>query len=76
MMFIALQSLPSFVTYSPEAWIPRLKSRQVPLRNWATQVLVLSTGSLLNNWAFAFNVPLTVLMVFRSAGKHVQLSDL
>ncbi|KAK0222042.1 UAA transporter [Armillaria fumosa] len=73
MMFISLQSLPSFVTYSPEAWIPRFKSRQVPLRNWATQVLVLSTGSLLNNWAFAFNVPLTVLMVFRSAGLPVSM---
>ncbi|KAK0487246.1 UAA transporter [Armillaria novae-zelandiae] len=73
MMFISLQSLPSFVTYSPEAWIPRLKPRQVPLRNWATQVLVLSTGSLLNNWAFAFNVPLTVLMVFRSAGLPVSM---
>ncbi|KAK0244425.1 UAA transporter [Armillaria nabsnona] len=73
MMFISLQSLPSFVTYSPEAWRPRLKPRQVPLRNWATQVLVLSTGSLLNNWAFAFNVPLTVLMVFRSAGLPVSM---
>ncbi|PBK74636.1 UAA transporter [Armillaria solidipes] len=73
MMFISLQSLPSFVTCSPEAWIPRLKPRQVPLSNWATQVFVLSTGSLLNNWAFAFNVPLTVLMVFRSAGLPVSM---
>ncbi|KAK0449299.1 UAA transporter [Armillaria borealis] len=73
MMFISLQSLPSFVTCSLEAWIPRLKPRQVPLSNWATQVLVLSTGSLLNNWAFAFNVPLTVLMVFRSAGLPVSM---
>lgn len=73
MMFISLQSFPSFVTRSPDTWIPRLKPRQVPLKNWATQVLVLSTGSLLNNWVFAFNVPLTVLMVFRSAGLPVSM---
>lgn len=80
MMFITLQSLPGFITFkSPsisgkedterENWIPRLKSRQVPLIQWASQVLVHTTGSLLNNWAFAFNVPLTVLIVFRSAGE-------
>ncbi|KAK0201612.1 UAA transporter [Desarmillaria ectypa] len=73
MMFISLQSLPSFVACAPDTWIPQLKPRQVPLKNWAGQVLVLSTGSLLNNWAFAFNVPLTVLMVFRSAGLPVSM---
>ncbi|KAJ3930474.1 MAG: UAA transporter [Lentinula lateritia] len=84
MMFITLQSLPGFITFkSPsisgkedterENWIPRLKSRQVPLIQWASQVLVHTTGSLLNNWAFAFNVPLTVLIVFRSAGLAVSM---
>lgn len=32
------------------------------------QVVVHTGGSLLNNWAFAFNVPLAIQMVFRSAG--------
>ncbi|KAF8830041.1 hypothetical protein HHX47_DHR2000530 [Lentinula edodes] len=78
MMFITLQSLPGFITFSSPSisgkedtgrknWLPRLRSRQVPLIQWASQVLVHTTGSLLNNWAFAFNVPLTVLIVFRSA---------
>lgn len=49
-------------------FLPRLKPRQVPLRQWGLQVLVHTTGSLLNNWAFAFHVPLTVQIVFRSAG--------
>ncbi|KAF5350305.1 hypothetical protein D9757_013194 [Collybiopsis confluens] len=53
--------------------IPRLKPRQVPLSQWASQVIVHTTGSLLNNWAFAFNVPLTVLIVFRSAGLAVSM---
>jgi len=68
MLFITAQSLPSFLIRAPGQWFPRLKSRQVPLRQWALQVLVLTAGSLLNNWAFAYDVPLTVLIVFRSAG--------
>lgn len=49
--------------------MPLLNPRQVPLSQWALQVLVLTAGSLLNNWAFAFHVPLSVQIVFRSAGK-------
>lgn len=40
---------------------------------WALQVLVLTTGSLLNNWAFGFSVPLTVQIIFRSAGLAVSM---
>jgi len=69
MFFIALQSLPSFLNFSRPGFVPRLKPRQVPLAQWALQVLVLLSGSLLNNWAFAYDVPLTILIVFRSAGK-------
>ncbi|KAF9534519.1 UAA transporter [Crepidotus variabilis] len=72
MLFIALQSLPSFLTLS-ESGIPRLKPRQVPLRQWALQVLVFTTGSLLNNWAFAYKVPLTILIVFRSGGLPISI---
>lgn len=68
MLFITTQSLPSFLTFKPNHYLPRLKPRQVPLWQWAIQVLVLTAGSLLNNWAFAYQVPLTVLIVFRSAG--------
>lgn len=69
MLFITTQSLPSFLTFKPNYYFPRLKPRQVPLGQWAIQVFVLTTGSLLNNWAFAYQVPLTVLIVFRSAGR-------
>ena len=68
MLFITTQSLLSFLYFAPNHRLPRLKQRQVPLQQWALQVLVLTTGSLLNNWAFAYNVPLTLLIVFRSAG--------
>ncbi|KAI1796586.1 UAA-domain-containing protein [Ganoderma leucocontextum] len=73
MLFITAQSLPSFLTFHKDAWIPRLKPRHVPLRSWALQVLVLTSGSLMNNWVFAFSVPLTIQIVFRSAGLAVSM---
>ncbi len=75
MLFIALRLLPSFLTFS-ESWVPQLKPRRVPLEIWGMQVLVLTTGSLLNNWAFAYKVPLTILIVIRSAGKGSNISVL
>ncbi|KAJ7043842.1 UAA transporter [Mycena alexandri] len=71
--FIAAQSLPAFLVFHPGHRLPRLKPRQVPLYHWAAQVLLLTTGSLLNNWAFAYKVPLTILIVFRSAGLAVSM---
>ncbi|KAJ7465298.1 UAA transporter [Mycena latifolia] len=71
--FIAAQSLPSFLEFRPGHRLPRFKPRQVPLKHWAAQVLLLLTGSLLNNWAFAYNIPLTILIVFRSAGLAVSM---
>ncbi|KAJ7164705.1 UAA transporter [Mycena crocata] len=72
-VFIATQSLPGFLVFHPGHRLPRLKPRQVPIQHWAAQVLLLTTGSLLNNWAFAYNVPLTILIVFRSAGLAVSM---
>jgi len=76
MLFITAQSLPAFLSFPPHQLLPSLKPRQVPLRQWALQVLVLITGSLLNNWAFAYDVPLTVLIVFRSAGEPIVYSTI
>ncbi|THH13038.1 hypothetical protein EW146_g7136 [Bondarzewia mesenterica] len=74
MLFITLQQLPSFLTWKPSnSLLPRLKPRQVPLSQWLLQVAVLATGSLLNNWVYAFHVPLTVQIVFRSAGLAVSM---
>ncbi|KAG6815977.1 hypothetical protein H0H87_009680 [Tephrocybe sp. NHM501043] len=73
MLFITIQLLPTFLEWPSGRWTPRLKPRQVPLHRWAIQVVVLTTGSLLNNWAFAYQVPLTLLIVFRSAGLAVSM---
>jgi len=70
-LFITFQSLPHFVEWrkSRKGFVfPALKQRQAPISHWAAQVLLLTTGSLLNNWVYAFHVPLTVQIVFRSAG--------
>ncbi|KAI0675468.1 UAA transporter [Trametes maxima] len=73
MLFITTQSLPSFLEFPRGSVLPKLKPRHVPLRNWALQVLVLTSGSLLNNWVFAFSVPLTIQIVFRSGGLAVSM---
>ncbi|TBU30709.1 UAA-domain-containing protein [Dichomitus squalens] len=75
MLFITVQSLPSFLIFREGSWVPHLRPRQVPIHSWALQVLVLTSGSLMNNWVFAFSVPLTVQIVFRSAGKIGSVTD-
>ena len=75
-LFITAHSLPSFLSFSSSNFLPRLKPRQVPLTMWSLHVLVLTSGSLLNNWAFAYNVPLTILIVFRSAGESARFLSL
>jgi len=74
-LFITVQTLPQFLIWSSpqQTLLPRLKPRQVPVRRWILQVLVQTTGSLLNNWAFAFHVPLSIQIVFRSAGLAVSM---
>ncbi|RDX54328.1 UAA transporter [Lentinus brumalis] len=68
-----MQSLPSFLVFPKDGRLPHLKPRHVPLSSWALQVIVLTSGSLMNNWVFAFSVPLTIQIVFRSAGLAVSM---
>ena len=77
MLFITIQSLPSFIELRKSRGgiiFPALKERQAPISHWATQVFLLTAGSLLNNWVYAFHVPLTVQIVFRSAGNPNKIS--
>jgi len=73
MLFITLQSIPSFLSWNKESPYPRLLPRQVPLREWLLQVIVLVSGNLLNNWAFAYHVPLALQIIFRSSGLPVSM---
>src|SRR5438552_974366 len=68
MLFITVQSLPTFLAFPTPFGLPRLKPRQIPLSEWSFHVVLMTSATLLNNWAYAYNVPLTVQIVFRSAG--------
>jgi hypothetical protein len=75
MLFITAQQLPSFITWDKSRtpgynwlWFPRFKPRQVPISQYLLQVTTFASGTLLNNIVFAFNVPPTLQIVFRSAG--------
>ena len=75
MLFITAQQLPSFITWNKSRtpgyswlWFPRFKPRQVPISQYLLQVTTFASGTLLNNIVFAFSVPPTLQIVFRSAG--------
>ncbi|KAI0028341.1 UAA transporter [Vararia minispora EC-137] len=72
MLFITLQKLPSFLEWRT-GLLPGLQARKIPVREWLAQVLVFASGSLLNNLVYAYDVPLTVQIVFRSAGLPVSM---
>lgn len=72
MTFISLQRLPSFLILTRTKGgipLPRLKPRAIPIYAWFLQVSVLAGASVLNNRAFLYNVPVTIQIVFRSAGE-------
>jgi len=76
MLFVTVQSLPFFLCWEKHKsglLIPSLKPRQAPLKQWILQVVVHTSGSLLNNWVFALHVPLSVQIIFRSAGVVVTM---
>ncbi|KAG1843476.1 UAA transporter [Suillus subalutaceus] len=54
-------------------WIPRLKNRQVPLLPYFIQVALFFVLSTLNNAAFAYHIPMTVHIVFRSGGMIINM---
>jgi len=75
MLFITAQQLPFFITWDKSRsctwlWLPNLKPRQVPISQYLLQVTTFASGTLLNNLVFAFSVPPTTQIVFRSAGNY------
>ncbi|KAG2147950.1 UAA transporter [Suillus clintonianus] len=55
------------------SWIPRLKNRRVPLLPYFIQVALFFVLSTLNNAAFAYDIPMTVHIVFRSGGMIINM---
>ncbi|KAG2125935.1 UAA transporter [Suillus cothurnatus] len=54
-------------------WFPRLKNRKVPLLPYFIQVALFFVLSTLNNAAFAYHIPMTVHIVFRSGGMIINM---
>lgn len=80
-IFIAVYTLPSQLTFHvtspPEppplkptqiVWIPRLKSRRVPLRVWVLYAAQFAMINVLNNAAFGYKISLPLHIILRSAG--------
>ena len=68
---ITLQGLPKFIVWTP---YPHLKPRQIPLLPYFAQVVLFYVLSSLNNAAFAYNIPMTVHIIFRSGGLVVSMA--
>lgn len=68
-----LSALPHFIQRSERAPWMELKPRVVPLYRWGVQVALYLSSSLLNNTAFAYNVPMSVHIVFRSGGLVINM---
>ncbi|KAF8309563.1 UAA transporter [Clavulina sp. PMI_390] len=75
LVYVTGLSLPSFIVFDTQRFPPRisLKARAVPLRWWLGCVILSTTVSLLNNWAFAYHIPVSLQIVIRSAGLAVAM---
>ncbi|KAM6495483.1 UAA transporter [Amanita muscaria] len=71
-LVVALYGLPQHLTWTSYG-LPRLKPRTVPLLLYLVQVTLFSFISLLNNAAFAYRIPMSVHIIFRSGGLIVSM---
>ncbi|KAG8218275.1 UAA transporter [Butyriboletus roseoflavus] len=60
-------------TATRTTWLPRLRKRRVPLVPYFVQVALFFVLSVLNNAAFAYDIPMTVHIVFRSGGMVINM---
>ncbi|KAF8121298.1 UAA transporter [Boletus edulis] len=71
-LVVSLYALPTQLVFS-SGWIPRLRQRRVPLLPYFAQVALFFVLSVLNNAAFAYDIPMTVHIVFRSGGMIINM---
>ncbi|KAH9483076.1 UDP-xylose and UDP-N-acetylglucosamine transporter [Psilocybe cubensis] len=70
-LIIALHGLPTFLIWTRLG--PRFKPRRVPITAYIVQVALFYLISLLNNAAFAYQIPMAVHIIFRSGGLMISL---
>ena len=70
-LVVSLYGLPQHLVWTPSG--PRFKPRTVPLAPYLVQVGLFYLISLLNNAAFAYRIPMSVHIIFRSGGLVVSM---
>ncbi|KAK0430657.1 UAA transporter [Armillaria borealis] len=68
---IALYGLPKHTIWTPYG--PRLAPTRIPISRYLIQVALFYIISLLNNAAFAYQIPMSVHIIFRSGGLIVSM---
>ncbi|KAK0558350.1 golgi uridine diphosphate-N- acetylglucosamine transporter [Tilletia horrida] len=71
----ALTCIPTQLYRPPgsSSLLPRLKAPKVPSSRWSVQIILYLTTSLLKNAAFAYDIPMSVHLVFRSGGLVINM---
>ncbi|KAI0699827.1 UAA transporter [Cytidiella melzeri] len=69
-LLITINGLRKFVAWTP---YPHLKPRRIPLLPYLIQVTLFYAVSYLNNAAFAYKIPMTVHIIFRSGGLVISM---
>ena len=69
-LFISLNGFRKFVVWRP---YPHLRPRRIPIIPYLIQVALFYAVSYLNNAAFAYRIPMTVHIIFRSGGLVISM---
>jgi UDP-xylose/UDP-N-acetylglucosamine transporter B4 len=73
---ISLYGLPNFVSFTRGPFnipVPRFRPRRIPLTPYLIQVGLFYLISLLNNFAFSYDIPMPVHIIFRSGGLIISM---
>lgn len=70
-LVISLHGLPKHIAWT--RYGPRFKPRRIPLTPYLIQVILFYFISLLNNAAFAYRIPMSVHIIFRSGGLIISM---
>ncbi|KIK96117.1 hypothetical protein PAXRUDRAFT_826307 [Paxillus rubicundulus Ve08.2h10] len=65
---------PHTIMLTRTTWLPRLRKRRVPFFPYIIQVALFFVLSTLNNAAFAYDIPMSVHIVFRSGGMIINMA--
>ena len=69
-LLITINGLRKFVIWTP---YPHLRPRRIPLLPYFIQVALFYFVSYFNNAAFAYKIPMTVHIIFRSGGLVISM---